>query len=109
MRRDLLSINDLPAWARLNNIELNGVKVATLSGNSRAGVIKTASTQEGNAPLMKIPRDLILSLENVWTMAKSDTRLREILEAAGEYSRVLAHSNCHSLYPCTFPAYISLP
>ena len=108
MRRDLLPIDNLQAWAKLNNIELNEVRIVILPGNSRVGVIKEAGVKEGDAPLMTIPRDLILSLDNVWTMAKSDVQLREILEASGSYSRVLAPFNYCILYPYTSPAYSPL-
>ena len=39
-------------------------------------------------PLITVPNDCILSLENIWLFAKSDRHLREVLEALGGFSKV---------------------
>lgn len=83
-----LPINVLAPWARLNNVEFNGAKVAPLPGSKGSGVIATADSSEGDAPLMSIPQELVLSLDNVWIYAKSDRHLLQVLEAVGDYSRV---------------------
>lgn len=88
MKREILSIEYLAPWAHLNNIELHGVKVSALPEGRGSGVITTAKKSESDALLMTIPRELVLSLENVWVYAKSDKGLLQVLEAVGEYSRV---------------------
>lgn len=72
----------------MNNIEFHEVKVCALPEDRDSGVITTAKKSESDAILMNIPRELVLSLENVWVYAKSDKDLLQVLEAVGEYSRV---------------------
>ena len=88
MYREQLSISSLTAWVRLNSVQLNGVKIASFEDSRGLGVVTTEELSEDNAILMTVPRELLLSLENVWLYAKSDGRLREVLQAAGEYARV---------------------
>ena len=89
MQRKLLPIGALPAWANLCNVELSGVKISSLPGAKGSGIVAATDHNGESAILMKIPRELILSLENVWMYAKSDRNLREVLEASGDYARVL--------------------
>ena len=88
MYRETLPIDQLGAWARLNSIEINGLKITTLQGNRGSGLVATAERPMNNPLLVTIPKDLVLSLENVWLYAKSDKHLRQTLEATGDYSRV---------------------
>ena len=88
MYRETLPVDRLGAWARLNNVGINGVTVTTLQGNRGSGLVATAERSINNPLLMTIPNDLVLSLENVWLYAKSDKHLRQTLEATGDYSRV---------------------
>ena len=85
MHRETLPVDQLAAWSRLNNVEFNGVKITIVQGNRGSGLVTTA---ERSNPLLRIPNDLILSLETVWVYAKSDKHLRQVLEATGDYSRV---------------------
>ncbi|KAA6406815.1 MAG: hypothetical protein FRX48_09313 [Lasallia pustulata] len=87
MQRKLLPIETLPAWAELNNVEFDGVKVSSLPAGKGSGVVATAAHSEDGAILMRVPQELVLSLGNVWMYAKSDQHLREVLEATGEYAR----------------------
>lgn len=88
MHRETLPIDQLAVWSRLNNVEFNGVKITVVQGSRRSGLITTAERLIDNPVLMRIPNDLILSLETVWVYAKSDKHLRQVLEATGDYSRV---------------------
>ena len=88
MYRETLPIDQLGAWARLNNIEINGLKITTLQGNRGSGLVATAERPMNNPLLMTIPNDLVLSVENVWLYAKSDKHLHQTLEATGDHSRV---------------------
>ena len=88
MHQQTLPIGNLAAWARLNNVRLHGVEVSPLADDRGSGVIATTDLAHGFDPLMTIPQDLILSMENVWVFAKSDRHLSQVLEATGEFSRV---------------------
>lgn len=88
MHRDTLSIDSVAAWARLNSVDLNRVQITSLPGNRGSGLIATSESGDIDNPLITIPRELILSQENVWIYAKSDRHLRQVLEAVGGYARV---------------------
>ena len=88
MHRETLSISKLGAWAKLNNVEFNGVDFTVLRGNMGSGLFTTTARSTNNPLLMTVPKDLVLSLENVWLYAKSDKHLRQVLEATEAYSRV---------------------
>ena len=88
MYRESLPIDQLAAWARLNSIEINGLKITTVQGNRGSGLVGTAKRPLNSPLLVTIPKDLVLSLENVWLYAKSDKHLHQTLEATGAYSRV---------------------
>ena len=88
MHRETLSITQLGAWAKLNNVEFNGVEITALQGNIGSGLLTTTARSTHNPLLMTVPEDLVLSLENVWLHAKSDKHLRQVLEVTEEYSRV---------------------
>ena len=88
MYRETLPIHQLGAWARLNSIEINRLKITTVQGNRGSGLVTTAERPVINPLLMTIPKDLVLSLETVWLYAKSDKHLHQTLEATGAYSRV---------------------
>lgn len=81
-------ISTLPIWAELNNVVFNGVRVSPMSNGKGFGLVACTQFSNGGELLMTVPKDLVLSLENIWIFAKSDAHLREALEAVGEYSRV---------------------
>ncbi|PYI28574.1 SET domain protein [Aspergillus indologenus CBS 114.80] len=114
MKRAHLPIETLPAWVRLNGIGVESVVFGTLgaehhhendtsdsnsNGNSYSnkgtGIIATEDRAGGETALgavdtgvlLKVPPDLILSLETVHGYAKSDGRLRAVLDAVGEFGR----------------------
>ena len=87
MRRETLPADRLSPWAQLNNVDFNGVEVQSLGDNRGSGLVATWESDNA-AILMSIPQDLVLSLENVWTYARSDKHLLQVLEAVDEYSRV---------------------
>ena len=92
MHRETLPIGNLATWARLNNVEFNGVEVSSLPESRGSGVLAITDCHQEDSVLMRIPQEIIVSLENVWIYAKSDRSLTEILEAAGEYTRVSTSS-----------------
>lgn len=89
MQRKFLPIEALPAWAELNNVEFHGVRICSLPDSKGSRVVATAEHAEEGAILMRIPQELVLTPEKVWTYAKSNHHLREVLEATGDYARVL--------------------
>ena len=95
MHRQTLSLDALSAWAQVNHVEFNGISVRAIPCRG-TGLAVTASVAE-KAPLMLVPKDLILSMERVWIQAKADRHLREVLEAMGDYARVK-----HPAFCCCF-------
>ena len=87
MSQEVLPIDQLTIWAKLNNVDFNGVQARNVAECRGSGLVATWESQGGDL-LLRVPQDLILSLENVWIYAKSDHHLLQILEAVGEYSRV---------------------
>jgi hypothetical protein len=85
------SIHVLPAWASFNGVKFNGVKVGPLPGYEDRGstVIADETLQGGDAePLLVVPKDLIISRQNIELLTKSDHHLRELLDALGDFGRV---------------------
>ncbi|KAJ5728833.1 uncharacterized protein N7483_003341, partial [Penicillium malachiteum] len=95
MKRQYLPSDTLPAWLLLNGITTNGVAVQNLDselGTDKGNaVVATADKQDQRESdvLLHVPRDLVLSLEEVKNYAKSDQDLREVLEAAGQFGRTM--------------------
>ena len=87
MHREALQVAKLPTWMQLNNVVVNGVKIAT--GDQGSGVFVARELSENLQVLMTVPPELVLSLENVWVYAKSDRHLLQVLEAVETFSRVL--------------------
>ena len=87
MRRQTLDIEAFPAWAKFNHIVFNGIDISELPGKGH-GFTVNSERDEKSAVLVEVPKDLILSLENVWVLAKADKHLRELLHAVGDYGRV---------------------
>lgn len=86
MRRETLPVKRLALWARFNSVDFNGVEISSLDDRG-SGI--TATWDSGDsAILVNVPKDLILSLENMWNYARSDKHLLQALEAVGEYATV---------------------
>ena len=91
MRRQILGVETLSTWARLNHVVFEGIAVTDIPSRGY-GLIVTAEKDEESAVLVTVHKDLILSLENVWVLAKADQHLREVLHAVGDYARVSSSS-----------------
>ena len=74
---------------QLHDVMLNGVQVSSALDGSGSRLVATSKLSEGGAILMTVPSDLILSLEKVWVYAKTDKHLLQVLDAMGDYARVL--------------------
>jgi len=94
MHREQLPTDRLALWAKLNNVERNGIAATTLPGNRGTGLVATTDMSDTDPILVTVSQELVLSLENVWVYAKADQHLLQVLEAVGEYSRVLRSANC---------------
>lgn len=84
-------IEALPRWAAFHGVAFNGVKVGPLPGFEDRGstVIAQRDLEGGSAePLLVIPKELIISRQNIELFAKSDRHLRELLESLGDFGRV---------------------
>lgn len=98
MKRESLPIEALIPFARLYNISLRGVtfrKLRAEDGTDKGGAIiatedKPFGSNESsqNDVLVKVPSDMILSLEMVQERSKYDQHLREVLEAVGDFGKV---------------------
>lgn len=98
MKRGYLPLGSLPAWIKLNGIESNGVTFQQLGssesgadkGNALVAIENKFSSESDVSPeiLLRVPSDLVLSLETVHDYSKSDHHLREVLEAVGDFGRV---------------------
>jgi hypothetical protein len=83
------------SWAKLNGVKFDGINVGSIRGlpERGTGILAARALKGGEeGPLMVIPSNLVLSLEQVEIQAKSDKHLQEILGALGEYARV---RNCY--------------
>lgn len=90
-----LPVGTLPVWATFNSVSFNGVNIGPLPGKEDYGstVIAKRPLKGGHeAPLMTIPRDLILSLDRVHEHAKSDSDFRAVLDGLDDFGRVGAAS-----------------
>jgi len=88
-----LPTSSLRSWAELNGVEYNGISVRSVPG-SGAGIVAARALSGGDeGPLVVVPRELVLSLEQVELQAKSDQHLKELLDALGEYARVGGQSS----------------
>lgn len=88
MHLEKLPVSAILEWIKLNDISFNGVNISDLRSDIGLGVVGDGGNSERTGPLMLVPADLILSVQNIFIFAKSDQHLREVLEAAGDYSRV---------------------
>ncbi|KAL4977340.1 hypothetical protein BDW66DRAFT_165836 [Aspergillus desertorum] len=97
MRRESLSLDALIPFARLYNVTLHGVtfrKLRTEDGADKGGaIVATENKQSGKEEpseddvLLKVPSDMIVSLETVQERSKYDRYLHEILQAVGDFAK----------------------
>jgi hypothetical protein len=77
-------------WAQLNGVRFHEVKPGHVAGRGSALLATKTITNsaEGAECLLTVPRDLILSQEQVLVQAKVDRDFRELLESLGDFGRV---------------------
>lgn len=84
-------IDALPLWAEFHGVRFNGIKVGSIPGLEDRGstVIADRDLAGGKEdPLMVVPKDLIISRQNIEIIAKADHHLKEVLDAVGDFGRV---------------------
>jgi hypothetical protein len=89
-------IETLPTWAEFAGVKFNSVKVGPLPGfEDRGSTVIADGILEGGKvdPLLVVPKDLIISRQNIEILAKSDNALRDVLEALGDFGRVSQFSS----------------
>lgn len=82
-----LSPSALQPWSQFSGGELHGVKIDDIEGRG-CGVVaekQVPTDHEADAPLISVPRDLVLSLESVKKYAQLDKKLAEILRRLGDF------------------------
>ncbi|KAL5447282.1 hypothetical protein PMIN07_004635 [Paraphaeosphaeria minitans] len=83
-------VQSLPTWANFHGVKFDGIKVGPLPGFEDRGSTVIAAREligEEAEPLMTIPKELILSKQNIQLMAKSDQHLCELLHALDDFGR----------------------
>ncbi|KAL1655463.1 hypothetical protein SLS61_001927 [Didymella pomorum] len=83
-------IDTLPTWATFHGVSFNGIKIGPLPGFEDRGstVIADRGLEGGKVePLLAVPKELIISRQNIELFAKADRHLREVLEATGDFGR----------------------
>ena len=82
MKLQTYSAITLSPFARLHNLKLNGISIASLGPLLGLGIVFDPAKYDSVDPaLLTIDRDLILSAESVELAAKSDARIRDLLKA----------------------------
>ncbi|KKP00813.1 hypothetical protein THAR02_07068 [Trichoderma harzianum] len=86
-----LSLDAFPAWAALNSVEFANAEIRNIEGKGLGLVAKHDITDAGHdasssQPIIRIPRDLVLSTETVEVYAKIDRNFKQLFEVAGHQS-----------------------
>ncbi|EXJ77216.1 hypothetical protein A1O3_10374 [Capronia epimyces CBS 606.96] len=86
MRQASLPAENLQAWSHFNNVELFDTSIEahifTEDGVDQGGGLRAKAHHGEGEPLVAVPLDLVLSKDRVAQCAKSDPRLKELIEAA---------------------------
>jgi hypothetical protein len=82
----------LQSWAVLNDVEFPAATVAVnildRDGNSKGGGLVATRDVSAGEVLLKVPKDLIVSREQVGQCAKVDATLRQLLAAVEPFAKV---------------------
>ena len=89
-------IDAFSIWAEFHGVKFGAVKIGPLPGFEHRGstIIANRSLVGGDEePLMVVPKELIVSRQNIDLIAKSDLHLKELLDAVGDFGRVREDSS----------------
>lgn len=115
-----LPLDALPGWAHLNGVDFLNVELQHIDGKG-LGLVATqrlslTADDEGakdDAPLVKVPRALVLSPSTVEDYAKVDQNFRQLLDAAGHQVNTIAPQNLGHLahqFRAVFPGrHLTIP
>lgn len=78
----------LAPWATANGCHFNGVATDNVS-NKGLAILATFPTGDDAAPLISVPQDLVLSKDAVMLHAHADKHFRDVLEALGDFGKVI--------------------
>ena len=94
-------VSQLASWALLNNVELRGIKIEPdindENGNSKGGGLLAICEHNENEPLLTVPHDVTVSKQQITDCARTDIRLRELLETAADSDLTEVGSHWHLL------------
>jgi hypothetical protein len=86
MKYGSLPISSLQAWGTLNGVDLPAANIEAEildnEGNSKGGGLVATRDVAAGESLLRIPAELILSIEQVEQCMKADSTLQRIMEAA---------------------------
>jgi hypothetical protein len=86
MRYGFFPIKNLQTWAALNGVGLSAasIKAEILDdqGNSKGGGLVASKDVAAGEAILRIPAELMLSIEQVEQCMKADSTLQRIMEAA---------------------------
>lgn len=77
----------LEPWAALNGCHFDGVTIDSVPDKGLA-VLATTQANENPAPLITVPRELVLSKDTVRLHAQADKHFRDVIEALGDLGQV---------------------
>ena len=92
MLREPLPISLLSLWSDLNNVEFNNVVVSASETERGVGIWASGDSVAESPNLVRVPRELVLSVQTIWEFAKSDHQLHSILAALGDFTKVTMRS-----------------
>ncbi|KAF2710208.1 SET domain-containing protein [Pleomassaria siparia CBS 279.74] len=83
-------IDTLPIWAQFHGVKFHGIEIGVMKGLEDRGSTVIAAHDlagGGEGPLIFVPKELIISRQNIELMAKADQHLRQVLDAIGDFGR----------------------
>jgi len=102
-----LPIENLPAWAYLNDVSFHNAKVTSTKGKGYGVVCsKSVEATDGtwDAPaLLTVPHDLVLNAAAVDEYAKEDRNFRQLLDAVGHHVTRQNLSLSRTTHPPSYP------
>ncbi|MCJ1472558.1 hypothetical protein MMC13_001207 [Lambiella insularis] len=87
MHHKPLPIDSIIPWSILNNVDMNGVTITASPTRKGSGIVVTKDISAEDCVLIRVPRELVLSLETIWEFAKCDHHLSSILTAVEDFGR----------------------
>ncbi|KAK1754488.1 hypothetical protein QBC47DRAFT_384043 [Echria macrotheca] len=84
-----LPIDDLPIWARLNDVRFTNVRVVKSEGKGYGVICQQSFDADDSGPdkpLLTVPHGLVLNEAAVEEYAKEDKNFKQLLEAVGHRS-----------------------